>query len=51
MIEVFRVRRQLKSVLYLPQLMNIYQSLLQSSYASSPQVARLGLLLFDVGAC
>lgn len=38
-------------VLYLPQLSRIYHALLQSSYAPSPQVARLGLLLFQVGAC
>lgn len=34
----------------LPQFTEIYRALLQSSYASSPQVARLGLLLFQVGA-
>lgn len=49
-IEAFQLMRQLKSVLYLPQLMRIYQALLQSSYASSPQVGRLGLLLFQAGA-
>lgn len=34
----------------LPKLTEIHRALLQSSYAGSSQVARLGLLLFEVGA-
>ncbi len=48
-IEAFQLMRQIKSVLYIPQLSDIYHTLLQSSYAGSPQTARLGLLLFQVG--
>lgn len=40
---------ELQSSRYLPQFAEIYHTLLQSSYASSPQVARLGLLLFQAG--
>lgn len=34
----------------LPKLTEIHRAVLQSSYAGSSQVARLGLLLFEVGA-
>lgn len=34
----------------LPQIVEIYHTLLQSNYGGSSQVARLGLLLFEVGA-
>jgi transcriptional regulator with XRE-family HTH domain len=48
-IEAFQLMRQVKSVLYLPQFIDIYQTLQKSSFAGSPQVARLGLLLYQVG--
>ncbi|HEU5379655.1 MAG TPA: hypothetical protein VFV38_29885 [Ktedonobacteraceae bacterium] len=47
-IEAFQLMRQIKSVLYLPQLSAIYQVLLRSSFSSSPLVGRLGLLFFEV---
>lgn len=46
-IEAFRLMRQVKSVLYVPQLAQVYRAI--SSSLSSPQVAHLGLLLFQVG--
>ena len=49
-IEAFQLMRQVRSVLYVPQLSSIYHTLMRSSYAGSPQTARLGLLLFQVGA-
>lgn len=49
-IEAFGLMKQVKSVLYLSHLSDIYHSLMHTSYAGSPQVARLGLLLFQVGA-
>jgi transcriptional regulator with XRE-family HTH domain len=48
-IEAFQLMRQIKSVLYLPQFIDMYQTLQKSSFAGSPQVARLGLLLYQVG--
>lgn len=41
---------ELQSSRRFAQIAEIYRALLQSSYAGSPQVARLGLLLFEVGA-
>lgn len=41
---------ELQNWRHLPKFTEIYRALLQSSYAGSPQVARLGLLLFEVGA-
>lgn len=48
-IEAFQLMRQIKNILYLPQLSSIYHALLRSSASSLPQVARLGLLLFGMG--
>lgn len=48
--EAFELMKQMKSVLYLPQLAEIQHALSQSSFRGSPQVARLGLLLYEVGA-
>lgn len=48
-IEVLSLMRQIRSVLYLPQISAIYQKLTRSSYATSSQVGRLGLLLFEAG--
>lgn len=42
--------KELQSWRYVPQLVEIYRTLLQSSYAGSSHVARLGLQLFEVGA-
>jgi transcriptional regulator with XRE-family HTH domain len=49
-IEAFPLLKQIQSVLYLPQFVEIYWMLQRSSFASSPQVAHLGLLLFESGA-
>lgn len=46
-IEALQLMQQARSVLYLRQLTEVYQALTQSSHATSPQVARLGLLLFN----
>lgn len=48
-VEAYAVMQQLKSLLYLPQFIEIYQALQKSPFADSPQVARLGLLLFQTG--
>lgn len=42
-LEAFELMRQLKSVLYVPQLAEVYRAV--SASFSSPQVSRLGLLL------
>lgn len=49
-LDAWPLVRELQSWRYLPKFTEIYRALLQSSYAGSPQVARLGLLLFEVGA-
>lgn len=46
--EAFELMKQIKSVLYLPQIAEIYDALSKS--LATPQVAHLGLLLFQVGA-
>jgi hypothetical protein len=47
-VEAFSLMKQLKSALYLPQFIEIYDTLQCSSYTSSPQVKRLGLLLSGI---
>lgn len=49
-LEAFALMKSLKSVLYMPQIVEIYRVLLQSSYASAPTTAKLGLTLFEAGA-
>ncbi|MGH2509377.1 MAG: hypothetical protein ACRDHZ_18515 [Ktedonobacteraceae bacterium] len=49
-LEAWPLVNELQSLRRLPQIVEIYRALLQSSYAGSSQVARLGLLLFEVGA-
>jgi hypothetical protein len=49
-LDVWSLVSELQSARYLSQITEIYRTLLQSSYAGSPHVARLGLLLFQVGA-
>ncbi len=46
-VDAFQLMQQIKSVLYLPQFSEIYQALSETKYKSSPQVARLGLLLMS----
>ncbi|MGH2480817.1 MAG: hypothetical protein ACRDHW_14285, partial [Ktedonobacteraceae bacterium] len=49
-LDAWPVVKDLQNWRKLPQFTEIYHTLLQSSYAGSPQVARLGLLLFQAGA-
>jgi transcriptional regulator with XRE-family HTH domain len=49
-LDAWPLVNELQSWLDLQQFTKIYRTLLQSSYAGSPQVARLSLLLFQVGA-
>ena len=49
-IEAFHLMRQVRSVLYLRQLTEVYRTLGQSSYGTSPQVSKLGLLLFQTSS-
>lgn len=46
-IEAFGLMQQIKSTLYVSQLAKVYRTVVSS--LSSPQVTRLGLLLFQVG--
>jgi ribosome-binding protein aMBF1 (putative translation factor) len=48
-VEAFPLMKQKKSVLSLPQFIEIYRTLRKSSYASSPMVGRLGVLLLEAG--
>ena len=49
-IDIFALANKTSLVLYLPRLAEIYRALARSTYGASPQVARLGLLLFEAGA-
>ncbi|MEO9028980.1 MAG: transcriptional regulator, partial [Ktedonobacteraceae bacterium] len=49
-LEAWPLVSELQNWRKLPQITEIYRALSQSSYAGSPQVARLSLLLFEVGA-
>jgi hypothetical protein len=49
-LDAWPLVKELQNWRKLPQFIEIYHALLQSSHAGSPQVARLGLLLFQVGA-
>jgi transcriptional regulator with XRE-family HTH domain len=49
-MEMLPLMNQLKSIMYLPQLAQIYQALRKSKLRHDPQVARIGLYLHERGA-